>query len=443
MSSESKKLKTVDLRISSKTWMICLISLSFLLHFFINTVSSGFYLISVALSVVLFIIFKPISFKFDFLKILLLVTAGCMVLSYFKSTRLLGTTMDIVVLLAGILIALFPSKKSQDYRSIIYVVVVFSFIYMAGILLQAVLPSVYNLILSVLSDKFRQAINSAASSTNSFYNGFTTNVGFAAGFISTGIIAVFSEAGEFSKIKKSRIIVLMVMFLTLMLTGKRGTTLFLFLSVIICYLIAGKDSFKFKRYFKIILLVLVILLIFLIFYDSLVKIPFMRRIVESIEGLRAGDDITSARSNLWKWAIRLFKENPIFGIGWGDYRTTVIGNVTFERELDAHNIYLQLLCETGIIGTLVIVSMFVFFWIATKNAYKRSLMSNDENFAAWRPVLLFSLLFQTFFLLYGFSGNPLYDQNYQIVYMACLSTTMGYRCVDVVSKKSKLRKGKT
>ena len=48
----------------------------------------------------------------------------------------------------------------------------------------------------------------------------------------------------------------------------------------------------------------------------------------------------------------------------------------------------------------------------------------------WRVTLRFSFMFQTFFLLYGLTGNPLYDQSWQIIYMFSLAIYMGYRHVN-------------
>lgn len=61
------------------------------------------------------------------------------------------------------------------------------------------------------------------------------------------------------------------------------------------------------------------------------------------------------RVDLWPHAIKLFNENPIIGIGFGGFGYTVP-----EGELtDAHNLYLRILCEQGIVGISFLLIIFV------------------------------------------------------------------------------------
>jgi O-antigen ligase len=66
------------------------------------------------------------------------------------------------------------------------------------------------------------------------------------------------------------------------------------------------------------------------------------------------DPEASSRIYLWAAATSLFTGNPILGIGYGNYRF-LFADFAFvpnavEGSVDAHNIFLQLLSETGIIG---------------------------------------------------------------------------------------------
>ena len=140
-------------------------------------------------------------------------------------------------------------------------------------------------------------------------------------------------------------------------------------------------------------------------------------------------DVSTSRFELYAWAWKLFREHPLFGIGWGMYRTTVVGNVTFRAVLDTHNIYLQLLAETGLIGFLVFVTLFLYMWIKTKNAYLECLQKYPQSI--WKMAISFSLLYQTFFLLYGLTGNTLYDQHNQILYMISCSILASYRFITI------------
>jgi O-antigen ligase len=66
---------------------------------------------------------------------------------------------------------------------------------------------------------------------------------------------------------------------------------------------------------------------------------------EGGSGFRALDELTrDTRSSHWKRAISLWMENPIFGVGWSEYR----GRWTLH-----HSAYLQVLVESGILGAVV------------------------------------------------------------------------------------------
>lgn len=85
--------------------------------------------------------------------------------------------------------------------------------------------------------------------------------------------------------------------------------------------------------------------------------------------LGAVDELTAvSRVALWAAAGSMFLSNPIIGVGYGnfmgvyaDFTRGIVAN-----KLDAHNIYLQLLAETGIVG-------FLFFFVIVFRALRLSL----------------------------------------------------------------------
>jgi putative inorganic carbon (HCO3(-)) transporter len=96
-------------------------------------------------------------------------------------------------------------------------------------------------------------------------------------------------------------------------------------------------------------------------------------LLNQFERLRGVLDDPDAISRVYVWgaAASLFRDHPFLGVGYGNYRflyadfafvpNAVVGSV------DAHNIYLQLLAETGVVGFL---SFFILLWFFISPALK-------------------------------------------------------------------------
>lgn len=118
------------------------------------------------------------------------------------------------------------------------------------------------------------------------------------------------------------------------------------------------------------------------------------------------DELTSGRIGLWKKAWELFKENPVFGIGWEQF----MNHNKYEHEV--HNTYLQWLCEAGIIGFILLMTPLVFMWLMT---LKRTLYYRRKGKNApygLKKMNFVSLGMQTFLLAVNLIDPAFYHLNY-------------------------------
>jgi hypothetical protein len=85
-------------------------------------------------------------------------------------------------------------------------------------------------------------------------------------------------------------------------------------------------------------------------------------------------------SRLWsiKAAVKIWKDYPIFGVGGGGYSKCLLPYVGLPKEKyiclsNVHNDLMQFLCELGIVGTVLILSIFVLlvFRIAYSGVWKK------------------------------------------------------------------------
>lgn len=146
------------------------------------------------------------------------------------------------------------------------------------------------------------------------------------------------------------------------MSGGRGAMVFIvFISGFIVYTLLKTRK---KNRFVYFLLICAILLIFLLIFNRL-NIADSAGFNRVVNGLTK-DDI---RIGLKETAIASFWDSPVFGHG--------IGSVWWEVGYYTHNVFLDLLVETGIIGTLVFVFCYAKVFL---RLWKLSMVNNTMLF---------------------------------------------------------------
>jgi len=125
------------------------------------------------------------------------------------------------------------------------------------------------------------------------------------------------------------------------------------------------------------------------------------------------DDISNNRFLFWEKAYDLFTTSKAWGIGWGAFvRRSKTGT-------SAHNIYIQLLCETGIIGlTVSLLAIISTYRTAVRDYRKnRTVMTMQQKY-----ILGCAIAAQTYVIAYGFTGNCLYDMTVFFYFLSCAAS---------------------
>lgn len=147
------------------------------------------------------------------------------------------------------------------------------------------------------------------------------------------------------------------------------------------------------------------------------QIPALHRYVWTVEWMLKGYDITSGRTELYALAWDAFLNNPLFGLGWDMFYSVIPesfqslhGQNIVE---DVHNIYLQFLCETGIVGTPFLVApMFYLYWLVCRQFTRLKGCSAELQSA--RMFCTVSFMLQSFLLVMG-----LIDPTFQKIVFWC------------------------
>lgn len=111
-----------------------------------------------------------------------------------------------------------------------------------------------------------------------------------------------------------------------------------------------------------------------------------------------GKDVSSMeRVYRWVAIAHMFQERPIFGFGAGNFfpyyqRYTVTSFQTYisdnEERSTAHNYFLLLLAEQGIIGVLLFVLLTAVFFIAAERVYFKLQNTEDKHILLWLTVMV-------------------------------------------------------
>lgn len=155
-----------------------------------------------------------------------------------------------------------------------------------------------------------------------------------------------------------------------------------------------------------------------------------------VKALIGSDEESNTRFMMWALALKNFKENPLIGIGWNGYKYQFyhfLYNPAVRAEryayLNAHNVYLQLLCETGILGFLIFMSGAIELFVRTLKLLKKNI--RDSFSIGSKGTIFFVLTMQIFFWLYSLTGNCLYDTMFGF-YSVSIGFVLGY----LVQKKN-------
>ncbi|WP_157967377.1 O-antigen ligase family protein [Paraliobacillus zengyii] len=336
-----------------------------------------------------------ITFSLIFVQIISLLYSD-----YVESTIYRGYLINSILIIGILLIA-----YGHWHKKAIKYMLIFSIIHTLLTLFSYVFPTGFNtIILPFLPNHIK--IDIIWFMSNGFYSGITNQISINAFYISVGISILYSTIlAKSKKSSKKEILFLAVLFIALLLTGKRGH---LIANVISMMFIAGiytnikGGNFMGKMLKVVILLTSLLFAIIIIFPEAASPIT---RFLEKQDG-----DITSGRTDLYINALELFSQKPLFGWGTGTFANIYgTGN---------HNIIFQLLSENGIIGFVTFTVFLLFNFIYTikklKNNYYYGNKENDRFY-------LFSISTQIFFITYGLSGNVLNDEYILMVYVIAIA----------------------
>lgn len=319
-----------------------------------------------------------------------------------------------------IIFCLLAKNRENWLKSFILLNAIFGIFYIVTTIIMRLNNSLYYKIVPSLyptETRFRYWYESG------FMTGITEHYTTNGCMLSTALIFTFGcfiAAVKRQKWRKLYAILSLLSLICLFLAGKRAHILFSVIGLLIAYYCyeSGEKN-RFVKY----LLILTCICIGIFWAYSF--IPQVQLVLSRFIGM-GDDENLLIRYNMWEKAFEAFKSNPIFGVGWFGFGSKVAMLASLNNT-HAHNVYIQVLCETGIIGTIIIYSWFIYSIVSIVKFLSYIGKNKMEYGYLLRTWAYISMAFQVYFLFYCLTENPLYDAYVYPVYYALSITTISLK----------------
>lgn len=349
----------------------------------------------------------------NILLVWLIFYAVTLLLSWKSNFRVFIT--DFAVSFSSWLICYTAGRRNVNYETVNKIVRRVGIINAFAVILESTTHIISRVIAPLLYTRF--AIGKIAVKSGILSKGLFPYSSYTGCFLVPGLLAfLVSYRG---KKKNAYFWVIIAMFsLGLLLINKRGFILDIAISLLVVFFVSRQSEGRMKlKLNRVLLIVISILIIIGVLFAVYMSVPFVRQAVTNVADKFADDDGTlSGRTELYALALRLFKQHPIIGIGWGNFReqSLHVYTETNSNTYEVHNVFLQLLCETGIVGLLAFLVTIIWMLVYTIRRFMRVNAANRDSTAS--KALRLSMYLQLFFITYCFSGNPLYDYIFVVTY---------------------------
>ncbi|AXT61818.1 hypothetical protein D1816_16130 [Aquimarina sp. AD10] len=214
-------------------------------------------------------------------------------------------------------------------------------------------------------------------------------------YVSLYILLVLSYYLKNKLQSKIQVFIVVVLFLYLFLLASIAAYLIL---GIMCLLLIFNISEKSKKYTVSILFILG----FIVFLQNPRVFVFYKNVSDNTIQNTKTDNTTVEKSRLLTWdaSIKLIQEAPLLGYGIGDTNDVLMKKYeelnyvsNYTNKYNAHNQFLQTFLQTGIIGFLILISIFILLALR---------MRRSRNEFSVFLILFISLFFES--MLVRFNG---------------------------------------
>lgn len=340
-----------------------------------------------------------------------------------------STLFDILVYSIAVLFLILGKVRVEYYKYPFKFIKYVGIIYAFSAILQYLFTDIYiSYVLPIFASNEQETVLQLLRSDA--YTGFANQTAHLAGYVlsSIGIIIFLNWKTKLST-RVVSLIFLAILFIGLFLSAKRAHLIFTIVALLLTFIFSLNNKRFVENVVKLIITLMTVIFFVIILYNSInfkddsVIVSFANELESTIQGLIEGEDVSNGRSVLFAHAWEQFKNNPIIGIGWKEFMNNSLGLIRNDMGSHPHNIYLQILSEFGLVGFIFFFTPVMYLYYKTFQTI-RFLTTHKKLLIQWRAGVQFSFFIQTFFLLYGLTGNPITDYNFLLLYFFACSISL-------------------
>lgn len=154
-----------------------------------------------------------------------------------------------------------------------------------------------------------------------------------------------------SKVIRLLYLIMLVPVIVLLIDTASRTAIISLLGMLIILSLLVKST---KRYLRPVLFLSILMLLVVVIIQVLNNEVLIQRLIFSSEN---GD--LSGRDEIWHKLVPVIIENPILGIGQTGYTKFWVLNTTLGNVKSPHNVIIEVLCYTGIIGVILYFGFYI------------------------------------------------------------------------------------
>lgn len=289
--------------------------------------------------------------------------------------------------------------KKIDRRAIIVALLIYGIEHTIGTLIPIIAPNYYktNMLGFICEGK------EYCFAKQQFLLG--QNPGFTAHYSTNGIYIAITTLllyAIYLKTKRKKYACALIAEMVLLLIiGKRAHLLFTIAAIVLVYLKA-KPKGEIRAFFvKHVKLLIIAAISFLLLAIVTPHVPLLSTTISRLD-VSKEQDVTTGRGELYELAVSEWQKSPIVGNGIGHYvyiSNTHIDYSTYKTHyIRAHNDYLEILCDMGIIG----LAIYLLIIITLIRSVFRAIKQKGADI-----ITLFSALYIIFFSIYSVTGSPI------------------------------------